>query len=283
MCGYGPSGKSLNNGMIPSLNNVHRELANPSAFSMNRLRAKVCVVTGVSEPRGIGFATAKVFAKEGATVLCVARRRMVYDRVEALKRYGEAMGFVVDLSNANAVNSFIRRIITKFGRIDVLVNNAGGSEGVKKTLVDMTEHDWNRVIDANLKTCMLCTRAVLPSMVRKRSGKIVNVSSVTGPIVSLSRSTAYSASKGGVSGFTRALALEVAEYGITVNAICPGYIDTEVIKNRRIASSIPMRRLGRPEEVRYLALFLATEESDYITGTEIVIDGGNTIQESKSR
>jgi 3-oxoacyl-[acyl-carrier protein] reductase len=251
---------------------------------MNRLKDKSCIITGVSEPRGIGFATAKIFAEEGATVLCVARRRMVYDRVEELKRCGhKAMGFVVDLSRPDAVNSFIRGIATKFERIDALVNVAGGSEGVKKNLVDMTEYDWNKVIDANLKTCMLCTRAVLPSMIGKRGGKIVNVSSVTGPIVAFYRSSAYSASKGGVSGFTRGLAMEVAEYGITVNAICPGYIDTGVVKNkRRTARSIPMKRLGRPEEVAYLALFLATEESDYITGTEIVIDGGNTIQESKA-
>lgn len=254
---------------------------------MERLKEKVCIVTGVSEPKAMGFGIAKVFAKEGATVVCVVRRPIVFERVKELKDAGyHAIGFVADLSKADQVNDMVNKVLTRFGKIDVLVNVAGGGEGLRGRLVDITEEDWDKVMDANLKTCMLCTKAVLPSMIQRGYGKIVNISSVTGPMVTMPGSTAYSASKGAVSGFNRALALEVAEYGITVNAICPGYVDTGVVfygdKHRdkeNVARSIPMKRLGTPEEVGYLALFLSTDDSNYITGTEIVFDGGNIIQE----
>lgn len=248
---------------------------------MERLKDKICIVTGVSEPDAIGFGISKVFARDGATIVCVVRRSIVFDRVKELTDAGyQAVGFVVDLSKADEVNDMVTKVLTQFGKIDVLINNAGGNEGAGGPLVDITENDWDKVLDANLRTCMLCTKAVLPSMIKRRSGKIVNISSVTGPMVTLPGSTAYSASKGAVSAFTRATALEVAEYGITVNSICPGYVLTRVQKNEeKIAHSIPMKRWGKPEEVGYLALFLSTDESNYITGQDIVIDGGNIIQE----
>ncbi|KON31489.1 hypothetical protein AC482_00660 [miscellaneous Crenarchaeota group-15 archaeon DG-45] len=253
---------------------------------MGRLKDKVCIVTGVAEAEGIGFGIAKVFAREGATVVCVVRRPMVFDRVKELTEAGhKAIGFVADLSKADEVEGLVDEVLARFGRVDVLVNNAGGGEGVRGSLVDITEGGWDKVIDANLKTCMLCSRAVLPSMMERRKGKIVNISSVTGPKVTIPGSTPYSASKGAVSAFTRALALDVGEYGITVNAISPGYVETGAFPREgdreRIARSVPVKRLGRPEEVGYLALFLSTEESDYITGQEIVFDGGNIIQEFK--
>ena len=147
--------------------------------------------------------------------------------------------------------------------------------------MDIKEEGWDKVMASNMKTCMLCTKAVLPAMIKNRKGKIVNISSVTGPMVSMPGTTAYSASKGAVSGFTRALALDLAEYGITVNSICPGWIDAGAMRDERLKESIPMKRLGTSEDVGYLALFLSTEESDYITGQDIVIDGGNIIQERK--
>ena len=250
---------------------------------MERLKDKVCIITGVSESMGIGFGTAKVFAEENATVVCVARRPIVKDRVKELKDAGyKATMFEADLSKTNEVRDMVNYVFTKFGKIDVLVNNAGGGEGVKGNLIDVEEDDWDKVIDANLRTCMLCTKAVLPYMIKQRSGKIVNISSVTGPIVTLPGRTAYSAAKGAVSGFTRALALDVADYGITVNAICPGYIETRTQRDKeKMALSIPMKRWGKSEEIGYLALFLSTDESNYITGQDIVIDGGNVIQEMK--
>jgi len=251
---------------------------------MDRLNGKVCIVTGVSEEKGIGYGTAKVFAREGATVVCVVRRPMVYERVKELTDAGyDAVGYVADLSNVGEVNAMVADVMDKYDRVDVLVNVAGGGEGVRGNIVDVSEEGWDRVMAANMKTCLFCTKAVLPDMMKRRKGKIVNVSSVTGPMVSMPGSAAYSASKGAVSGFTRALALDIAEYGITVNSICPGYIDSGAVRDpESLRESIPMKRLGGSEEVGYLALFLATEDSDYITGQDIVIDGGNIIQERKA-
>jgi len=250
---------------------------------MDRLKGKICIVTGVSEERGIGYGTAKVFAREGATVICVVRRPLVHERVKDLTDAGyKAVGYVADLSKEEEVNAMVADVLDKHGKVDVLVNVAGGGEGVRGNIVDVSEEGWDRVMASNMKTCLFCTRAVLPGMMKRGRGKIVNVSSVTGPIVSMPGSAAYSASKGAVSGFTRALALDVAEYGITVNSICPGYIDSGAVRDpERLRTSIPMRRLGSSEEVGYLALFLATEDSSYITGQDIVIDGGNIIQERK--
>jgi len=254
---------------------------------MERLKGKVCIVTGVSEPGAIGYGIAKVFAKEGATVVCIVRRQIVFDRVKELTDAGyRAIGIVADLSKAEEVKKVIDQVLTQYGKIDVLVNNAGGGEGVISNLMDTAEESWDRVIDSNLKSCMLCTKAVLPSMIEKHNGKIVNVSSVTGPIAALSGRTAYAASKGGVSAFTRALALEVGEFGITVNSICPGFIYIGSMKpgrdKQKMENSIPVKRLGSPEDIGYLALFLSTNESDYITGQDIVIDGGNLLQEMRT-
>lgn len=153
---------------------------------MERLKDKTCIVTGVAEAAGIGFGIAKVFAREGATVVCVARRPIVFDRVKELTDEGhKAIGIVADLSEADEVNDMVDEVLSRFGRVDVLVNNAGGGEGVRGCLVDITEEGWDKVIDANLKTCMLCSKAVLPTMIECQSGKIVNISSVTGPMVTV--------------------------------------------------------------------------------------------------
>jgi 3-oxoacyl-[acyl-carrier protein] reductase len=194
----------------------------------------------------------------------------------------DAVGYVADLSKEEEVEAMVADVLDKHGKVDVLVNNAGGGEGMRGNIVNISEEGWDKVMAANMKTSLFCTRAVLPGMMERREGKIVNISSVTGPMVTMPGSAAYSASKGAVSGFTRALALDVAEYGITVNSICPGYIDSGAVRDpESLGASIPMKRLGSSEEVGYLALFLATEESDYITGQDIVIDGGNIIQERK--
>jgi hypothetical protein len=178
--------------------------------------------------------------------------------------------------------------MSEFKRVDMLVNNAGIAHFAP--FAEMTDDVRDKIWDTNMKGTWDCTRAVVPIMIKQNSGRIINISSVTGPMVANKGWTAYSASKGAVSGFTRALALDLAEYGITVNAICPGWIRRDSSgtvseandRLKSLAKSIPLGRLGLPEEVGDLAVFLASEASEYITGTEIVIDGGNIIQERKA-
>jgi len=170
-------------------------------------------------------------------------------------------------------------------RIDILVNNAGIAPRAKrfalyaKRFVDTTRDEWNEQMEANLGTTYNCIKAVLPFMLRQEYGRIVNLFSVTGNIVSDPGSTAYSAAKAAVSGLTKALALEVAESGITVNAVCPGWIDTGRQINKIAGLASPMRRAGRPEEVASPILFLSSDEASYITGQNLVVDGANNLQE----
>jgi 3-oxoacyl-[acyl-carrier protein] reductase len=255
---------------------------------MRRVEGKVALVTGVAGPKGIGYATAKKLASEGAILAVTDISAEVYDRAKEIQSLGyKAVRFKVDCSKSQEVKQMAEKVLQQFGRIDILVNVAGaaprGEAMVFKRFVDVTEEEWDRDIANNLKTTFNCTKAVLPSMIKQRYGKIVNISSVTGPIVSNPSTAAYSAAKGGVLGLTRALALDVAEYGITVNAIGPGWIATgraEEIEDR-LDPTIPLKRCGKPEEVADLVLFLASEESCYITGHMIVIDGANIIQEFK--
>jgi 3-oxoacyl-[acyl-carrier protein] reductase len=216
----------------------------------------------------------------------------VKTREKELKTAGyDVMGFVIDLTNAEAVNNMVQNILDNYGQIDILCNVAGGGgvsgqprPDVPRDLVNMPEEAWDRVVAINLKTAYYCCKAVLPNMIERKYGRIVNWSSVTGPMVVTPNSTAYSTAKGAVSGLTRALALEVAKHHITVNAICPGTVNTALRTKDRVAQlskAIPLGRLGTPEEVADLALFLASDESKYITGTEIVFDGGDIIQERK--
>ena len=259
---------------------------------MGRLEGKVAIVTGAS--RGIGEGIARMLAKEGASVILTARSDKVLEKAEEMRIEGyRAFGIRMDVSEASQVNRIVKQVLKKFGKIDILVNNAGIYPSA--LFLETTEKMWNEVFNVNLKGVVHCTKAVLPNMMERRSGKIINISSVTGPMVSGLGTTAYSASKGAVSAFTRALALDVASYSINVNAICPGTIYTPGLERTAkdagqspekvaedLALLVPLKRLGAPEEVGQLAVFLASEESNYITGTEIVIDGGNIIQETKT-
>jgi 3-oxoacyl-[acyl-carrier protein] reductase len=197
-----------------------------------------------------------------------------------------AVGYQVDLINFKETQAVIKQAVTQFGRIDVLVNVCGMGPRPWHTLLEMTEDEWDVIMAVNLKTNFNVTKAVVPTMIEQGGGKIVNISSVTGPIVSGPNCTHYAAAKGSVSGLTKALAVELAPYHINVNAICPGYVDTGLSERdperaKKMGASIPLGRLGTPEEVGDLVLFLATDASKYITGTDIVFDGGNIIQELK--
>jgi len=256
-----------------------------------RLEDRVSIVTGAA--RGIGEGIARAMAREGANVVLFGRRDTVKETAKSISDSGQkAIGFKVDVTDASGVEQAVQQVLKQFRKVDILVNNAGIYPYMP--FVEMPDEVRDSVIDVNIKGVWNCTKAVIPSMIKQKYGKIINISSVTGPMVSAKGATIYSASKGAVSGFTRALALEVAEHGINVNAICPGYVDTpgergeasrlgmsadEYIK--KLAQGIPMKRLGAIDEVGDLAVFLASEESKYITGAEIVIDGANIIQEIK--
>ena len=251
-----------------------------------RLEGKVALITGSGSPQGIGFATARIFCQEGASVVLTDIADEVSQRAHELK----AMGFsvsahIVDLTCSELIDQMVDHVVKEFNRIDILVNNAGiaplGSTEVFKNLVDLTEKEWDHGININLKTCFNTIRAVVPEMLRKEYGRIVNVSSVTGPVVSNPGESSYSAGKAGVLGLTRALAIEVGRRGITVNAVAPGWISTGSSTEGEIAGGLntPLGRPGTPEEVGKLIAFLASDDSSYITGQLIIIDGGNTIQE----
>ena len=257
------------------------------------LKDRIAIVTGAS--RGLGEGITKAFAGEGATVALFSRDvQRLEKHVADLKALGQkAVAFPLDVADVEQVNRAVEQVVSQFGRVDILVNNAAIAPSMP--FVEMSDDVRDSVIDVNIKGVWNCTRAVMPRMIKQRYGKIINISSVTGPLVSGKGMTVYAASKGAVSAFTRTLALEVAEYGINVNAICPGSFDTpmfrSVAKHRgwdsedeyvmHVGKEIPLGRLGTIEEMGDLAVFLASDKSKYITGIEIVIDGGNIIQEHK--
>jgi NAD(P)-dependent dehydrogenase (short-subunit alcohol dehydrogenase family) len=260
---------------------------------MKRLEEKIAIVTGAKQ--GIGAGTSRVLARNGATVVLTDVDGGVVETAEEIRRDGcKALAYVMDVTKPDEVNRVVRKVLEDLGKVDILVNNAGMYPRMR--FVDMTEDFMFRMFDVNVFGMFRCARAVLPSMMERRYGKIVNMSSVTGPMVGTPAGgqTAYGATKAAVTGFTVALALEVAQYGINVNCICPGYIETRGARGLRgsgpeaddtekkmeeFGRKIPMCRQGTPEEVGELVLFLASDESKYITGTRIVIDGGNILQE----
>jgi len=262
-----------------------------SEKGLSRLQDRVALITGVARARGIGNSIARLFAREGAITFITDMDQQVRHRERDLKEDGfVARSFQKDLSKLESAKAMVTQIIEEFSRIDILVNAAGRSIPPRPPFLEMSEEYWNTVMDRNLRTTINCCWAVLPHMVERKYGKVVNVSSLTGPRVALRYSAAYAASKGAVCALTRALALEMGEHNITVNAILPGDIDTEDTPwapkdGRRDLGfydprlSCPIPRPGRSEEVADLALFLATDESRFVTGAEIIIDGGGTIVE----
>jgi len=254
---------------------------------MGRLENKTAIVTGAA--MGIGLGIARVLAREGAAVSMFD----VDDGVStAMKEAGGAAAFQVDVRDGQAVRAAANEVASKFGRVDILVNNAGILRVVP--FLEMTDELRDLHIDTNLKGAWNCCQAVLPHMRTRRYGKIVNLSSVTGTQVADPGETAYGLTKAGIWGFTKALAVEVAAARINVNMICPGVFHTPMVENLapgaspediqatvdRMAATIPMGRLGRPEEIGHLAAYLASDEAEYITGQAFVIDGGSTLPET---
>ena len=251
---------------------------------------RVALVTGAGGPLGIGFATARVLAQQGAKIAITSTTDRIEERARELAtEKADVFALPADLRDHGSAQRLVREVLARYGRIDVLVNNAGMTqisnpdETLSLTLAELSEADWDYSMGLNLKTTFNVTKAVLPTMLSAKYGRIVNVSSVTGPLVSNPRATAYSTAKAGMVGLTRGLAMEVARNGITVNAVAPGWIETASSTPQEIIAgkNTPIGRPGRSEEVAAAIAFLACEAASYVTGQMIVVDGGNTIQEYK--
>lgn len=253
-----------------------------------RLEGKTAIVTGAAS--GIGRAIAKRLAREGANIVIADVNYSAGQEVAAeVNKLGrEAIVVRADVSDAKDVDEMVRAALQKFGKIDILVNDAGIN--FPNPIQDLAEDDWDRVLEVNLKGTFLCTKRVVQEMLKSGRGKIVNVASALA-ISTIPRFCAYVASKSGILGLTRQLGLELACKGINVNAVAPGLILTPFNLDRlkdedakkRMAEKIPIGRLGQPEDVANAVAFLASEESDFIVGATIFVDGGSSIAASNWR
>lgn len=245
---------------------------------MKRFENKIVLVTGAG--RGIGASIAKRFASEGAEVIVnysgndEAAQKTV-DEITATG--GQAQKYKCSVNDSESVKVMIDEIIKEFGRIDILVNNAGiTKDGL---MLRMTDEDFDRVIDVNLKGTFNCTKYVSKYMLKQKSGKIINISSVVG-LSGNAGQVNYSASKAGIIGITKSAAKELSSRGITVNAVAPGYVDTDMTKvlsdniRNEILKNIPLQRIGNVEDISNCVAFLASEDASYITGQVISVDGG---------
>jgi 3-oxoacyl-[acyl-carrier protein] reductase len=252
------------------------------------MKGQTALVTGAGSAEGIGFAVARRLAAAGARVAITATTERIHQRAEELGAgAGPVISLVADLTVETEVTRLVERVLHEIGRIDILVNNAGmaqsGRAVVGERLSGTSYAAWQTQIAITLHTAFLVTRAVLPGMIARRYGRIVNVTSVTGPLVSNMGSAAYGAAKAGMDGMMRAAAIENAEFGVTINGVAPGWITTasQTDVERAAARHTPMGRAGRPAEVAAAVCFLAAREASYITGQTLVVDGGNILQENK--
>jgi 3-oxoacyl-[acyl-carrier protein] reductase len=252
---------------------------------MTRAAERTALITGSGSPTGIGFATAEALGRAGYRVALSSTTARIHDRVRALATAGiVASGHVADLTQPDQV----ARLVAEVGRADVLVNNAGmavlGTIDAQVPLQEMSLDLWRTVLERNLTTAFLVTRACLPGMIAAGWGRIVNVSSTTGAVAGVACDSAYASAKAAMLGMTRSLCLEVARQGITVNAVAPGWIATgsQTDEERRAGATSPLGRSGTAAEVAAAIAFLCSEAASYVTGQLVVVDGGNSVIESKA-
>jgi len=242
-----------------------------------KLEGKIALVTGAT--RGLGKAMAERLAREGATVVVTGRdaARAAEVAREIAAGGARAFGFRLEVSDAESVAELLRQVEDQVGAVDILVNNAGVTRDT--LLLRMSDEEWDEVIRVNLTGAYRLAKGVLRGMMKKRWGRIINISSVVG-LIGNPGQTNYAASKAALIGFTKSLAREVASRGITVNAVAPGFIETDMTgalskeQQERLAERIPLGRIGRPEEVASCVAFLASDDASYITGHTLVVDGG---------
>lgn len=246
-----------------------------------RLLNKIAIVTGAS--KGIGKGIAKVFAAQGAKLIITGRNKKDLDKT-ASEIGSNVVPVIADMTKAGDIKKMADAALNHFGRIDILCQNAGIYP--TRLLRDMAETEWDEVLDTNLKGSFLAIKACLPAMEQQRYGRIVMISSITGPKVSQPGFAHYAASKAGMNGLIKTAALEFARLGITVNGVEPGNIMTEGLDDRppaivqALLKAIPMNEFGTVEDVANVALFLASDEARYVTGETIVVDGGQILPES---
>ncbi|MFB4298700.1 SDR family NAD(P)-dependent oxidoreductase [Actinomadura sp. NTSP31] len=254
---------------------------------MTNLDGRVALVTGAA--RGIGAEIARTYARAGASVgVLDLEEELTRETVASIgKEGGRALGLGADVADAAQVERAVERVVQELGGLDIVVNNAGVTRD--NLLFKMTEDDWDTVVNVHMRGVFLVTRAAQKIMVERRYGRVVNISS-TSALGNRGQAN-YSAAKAGIQGFTRTTAIELGPFGVTVNSIGPGYVDTEMTRataerlgvpvERRladVAATLPMRRVGKPADIANAALFLAAEESGFVTGQVLYVDGGRSVR-----
>lgn len=257
------------------------------------LTDRAAIITGCGSPTGIGFATARALGELGARVLMTSTTDRIHQRAEELNALGiTAVGITADLTQEEDAGAVLGMCVAEFSSVDILVNNAGmtsvsNSPGVGNaesgSVTQMSIDEWHASLARNLDTAFFMSRAVLPLMRTTGHGRIVNVASVTGPVMAMRNEAAYAAAKAGLVGLTRSLAIDEAASGITVNALAPGWISTgsQTQDEAHQGISTPMHRSGTPLEIAGVIAFLCTDAASYVTGQCLTVDGGNSINEER--